>query len=250
MIKLFLVASIALASLRAADTPTFDVAVIRPHLPGGSAFRVKPPANGRFSATDSVVKLVVMVAYNVQESQIVGGPDWFSTEKWDIEARTDDRASHSAEESQRMLQNLLAERFSLGVHRETQQRSAYVLIVAKGGPKLKASGPGSMNVRISPNSIRIDHGEIARMTQVLATALGRPVIDRTGLSGPYDLTLDWDEAPVREGGVPGLDLPPALGSDRGSIFTAIQEQLGLRLEPQRVPVEVIVIDRIQRPSEN
>jgi len=88
------------------------------------------------------------------------------------------------------------------------------------------------------------------MTQLLSAALGRPVIDRTGLSGLYDLSLQWDDAPVPEGGVLGLDAPAAPGKDRGSIFTAIQDQLGLRLDPQKAPVEVIVVDRIERPSDN
>jgi uncharacterized protein (TIGR03435 family) len=80
--------------------------------------------------------------------------------------------------------------------------------------------------------------------------LGRPVVDRTGLAGTYDFSLQWDDAPVKEGGVPGLDVPGTPGVDHGSIFTAIQDQLGLRLEPERAPIEVIVVDRIDRPSPN
>ena len=88
------------------------------------------------------------------------------------------------------------------------------------------------------------------MTQLLSAALGRPVVDRTGLNGLYDLSLQWDDAPIPDGGVLGADVHAASGTDRGSIFSAIQEQLGLRLEPQKSPVEVIVIDRIERPSAN
>ena len=94
------------------------------------------------------------------------------------------------------------------------------------------------------------------MTRLLSTALGRPVVDRTGLDGIYDLSLEWDDAPIleggvpREGGVPGLDAPVAPGNDHGSIFTAIQDQLGLRLESERVPVAVIVVDRMEKPSPN
>jgi uncharacterized protein (TIGR03435 family) len=207
------------------------------------------PVSGQFSATGSVAKLVVMLAFDVQESQIAGGPNWFASEKWDIDARSADPA-HSPEETRIMLQNLLVDRFALRVHRQTEQRPVYALAVSRGGPKFKArEQPGGTNVQITSNSIRIEAGNVARLTQVLATALGRPVVDHTGLGGLYDLSVQWDDAPVPEGGVPGLDVSaPANG--RGSIFSALQDQLGLRLEAQRAPVEVIVVDGISRPSPN
>jgi uncharacterized protein (TIGR03435 family) len=193
----------------------------------------------------------MMVAYDVQETQIAGGPSWFATDKWDIEAKTDDRGMHSVEDTRAMLQNLLRDRFALQIHRETVQRPAYVLTIAKGGPKFKARDQGGQtNIQITGNSIRLERGELARMTQLLSAALGRPVVDRTGLDGLYDLSLQWDDAPIPEGGVLGRDVPAAPGKDHGSIFTAIQDQLGLRLEPQKTQVEVIVVDRIERPSQN
>lgn len=251
MFKAFFLVCISLLCLRGDDAPTFSVASIHRHAPDDSSFFVRPPGNGRFTATGSIARLLVMLAYDVQESQIVGGPDWFSSEKWDVEAKSDDGARHSVEETRRMLQSMLEERFALRVHRDTQERSAYVLAVAKGGAKFKPSEhAGSTNIRFTGNSITLERGELSRMSQLLSGALGRPVIDRTGLTGPYDLSLQWDDAPVPEGGVLGLAAPAAPGNDHGSIFTAVQEQLGLRLEPQRVPVEVIVIDRIERPSPN
>jgi uncharacterized protein (TIGR03435 family) len=212
---------------------------------------VKPPANGRFTATGSVAKLVLMLAYDMQEAQISGGPSWLATEKWDIEAKSDEQAGHSVEDTRRMLQNLLQERFALRIHRETALRLAYVLTIAKGGPKFKArEQDGFTNIQVTGNSIRLERGPLARMTQLLSTALGRPVIDRTGLNGLYDLSLQWDDAPIREAGVAGLDVPAASGNDHGSIFTALQDELGLRLELLQAPVEVIAIDRMERPSEN
>ena len=250
MFKAFLLVGISLVCLRATDTPSFDVASIRPHAPDDHRFYVKLPAQGRFTATGSVAKLVVMLAYDVQEAQIAGGPDWFATEKWDIEAKSDDPGGHSVEETRQMLQNMLAERFGLRIHRETEQRPAYVLTVAKDGPKFKPAEQGSTNVRVSGNSVSLERGDLVRMTQLLSSALGRPVVDRTGLTGLYDLSLKWDDAPVPEGGVTGLDVPAAPGNNRGSIFTAIQDQLGLRLDSQRAPVEVIVVDQMERPSAN
>jgi len=250
----FFLLSISLTSLTCllgAQALSFDVASIRPHAPDDDRFRVKMPSNGRFASTGSVAKLILMLAYDVQESQIVGGPGWFATEKWDIEAKCDDRVAHSVEETRRMLQSLLEERFALQIHREAQQRPAYVLTVAKRGPKFKApEQDGPTNYRITGNTISLERGDLARMAQLLSTALGRPVIDHTGLGGRYNLTLQWDDAPIREGGVPGLDAAVAPGDGNGSIFTAIQDQLGLRLEPRRAAVEVIVVDRIERPSQN
>jgi uncharacterized protein (TIGR03435 family) len=249
MPKLIFLACISMLCLRGADAPAFDVASIRPHAPDDNRFGAKMPSEGQFSATGSVAKLILMIAYDVQETQIVGGPSWIATEKWDIDARSAGR-EHSHEETHRMLQNLLAERFSLRVHRETEQRPAYVLTVGKGGPKFKPGADGSTNYRITGNSISLERGDLTRMTQLLSVALARPVIDRTGLKGQYDLSLQWDDAPIPQGGLLGADVPAAPGNDRGSIFTAIQDQLGLRLESQRAPVEVIVIDRMERPSQN
>ena len=251
MCRMFLLVCISLVCLRGADTPSFDVASIHPHDPDDNRFLIRPPVGGQFTATGGTAKLIVMLAYDIQEAQIAGGPSWFTTEKWDIDARSDNPGKHTVEETRRMLQNMLAERFGLRVHRETEQRPAYALTVAKGGPKFKAAvHDGSTNVRVTGNSISLERGELSRMTQLLSTALGRPVIDRTELKGLYDLSLQWDDAPVGRGGVPGLEAAAAPGNDKGSIFTAIQDQLGLRLDSQRAPVEVIVVDRIERPSRN
>jgi len=251
MLKVLVVICIFLGCLYGAQSPKFEVVSIHPHAPDDSTFRVTMLSNGQFTATGSAAKLVLMLAYNIQEAQVVGGPSWLATEKWDIEAQSGDDVMHSAEETRQMLQAMLEERFALRIHRATEQRPAYVLTVAKGGPKFKAvEHEGSTNYRITRNSITLQRGDVERLAQILSTALGRPVIDRTGLSGLYDLSVQWDDAPIREGGVPGLDVPATPGNDHGSIFTAIQDQLGLRLESQRAPVEVIVIDRIDTPSEN
>ena len=237
--------------LHAQQAPGFDVASIHPHAPDDIRFLVHMPVNGQFSASGIAAKLAIMLAFDVQDSQIIGGPDWLATEKWDIDAKCDDQQRHSADETRGMLQKLLADRFLLRLHRETQQRPAYVLTLARSGPKFQhAREEEATNIRVTTSSVRLEAGDLARLAQVLATSLGRPVVDRTGLGGRYDLFPQWDDAPIAKGGVPGLDTPAAPGADHGSIFTAIQDQLGLRLEPQRVPVEVIVIDRMERPSAN
>ena len=177
----------------------FDVASIRPQAPDDHTFFVRPPTRGQFTANGTVVKLLVMLAYDVQESQIVGGPSWFGTEKWDVQAKSDND-QHTVTETQLMLQHLLADRFGLRLHRSTEQRPVYVLTINKGGPKFKTSETTAMSLQVGPNSIFLKAGTIDRLTVALATALGRPVLDRTGLAGNYDLTVQWDEAPIRDGG--------------------------------------------------
>jgi uncharacterized protein (TIGR03435 family) len=244
---------ILLAALVGLYGQNFDVASVRPQAPNDSRFFVRPPNRGQFTANGAVAKLLVMLAYDVQDTQIVGGPSWFSAEKWNIQTKSDND-QHTVEETRLMLQHLLAERFALSLHRSTAQLPVYVLTVGKGGPKFKASEGTATNLKVGTNSISIQAGTIARLTGVLATALGRPVLDHTGLSGVYDLSVQWDDAPVREGGLPGIsDSQPASApsnSERGSIFTAVPDQIGLRLEAQRASVDVLVIDHIERPSEN
>ena len=149
-----------------------------------------------------------------------------------------------------MLRKLLEDRFSLKMHHETQQRPVYLLIVGSKGPKFSESQKTTTNLRVNSNSISLERGTMAGLTGVLATALGRPVVDRTRLTGQYDLSVQWDDAPVREGGAPGLDVPPAPGNDHGSIFTAVENQLGLHLERQHAPVDILVIDHVEKPSSN
>ena len=235
--------------LCAAEGPRFEAASIHPS-PDNAQFFARPPSNGKFSGTGIVVRLMVMLAYNVQESQIADGPAWIGTERWNVDARSEAGAIHNTEETQQMLQNLLHDRFGLQVHREKREQSAYVLKVAKDGPKLKADETGATNVRTSGNAIGLEHGEISRFTQLLSSALGKPVVDQTGLTGHYNISLQWNDAPVADGGVIGLDAHATADPNRESIFSAIQNQLGLQLVSQHVPVEMIVIDKIERPSAN
>jgi len=246
MLRRLCLACITAATLCA---QSFDVASIRPHAPDDSRFLVRQPNGGHFTAEGAVGKLLVMLAYGVQDSQITGGPGWFGTEKWDIEAKCDDNR-HSPEETKHMLRKLLEDRFSLKMHHETQQRPVYLLTVGSNGPKFSESQKAATDLRVTSYSISLERGNMTGLTGVLATALGRPVLDRTGLTGLYDLSVQWDDAPVREGGAPGLDVASAPGNDNGSIFSAVENQLGLHLERQHAPVDILVIDHIEKPSSN
>ncbi|HVW09059.1 MAG TPA: TIGR03435 family protein [Bryobacteraceae bacterium] len=239
----------AALNLAAADALHFEVASIHPS-PDNATLFARPPSGGQFNATAVVARFVVMVAWNVQESQIAGGPSWFSTDRWNIDAKSTAGATYTAEESRQMLQNLLQDRFGLRMHRETRDLPSYVLKISKNGPKLKADDTGATNVRVSGNSIGLERGEISRLVQLLSSALGKPVVDQTGLAGHYDLLLQWNDAPVADGGVMGLNTHATSDPNRESIFSAIQDQLGLQLVSQHQSVEMIVIDKINRPSPN
>jgi uncharacterized protein (TIGR03435 family) len=249
MFRTLIAACIAFVSMHG---QSFDVASVRPHDPANKTFVVHMPTAGHFTAEGAPVNLLVMLAYGLQESQIAGGPGWFAIEKWDIDAKCDDER-HSGDETKRMLQHLLEERFSLKIHRDAQPRPVYIVKVAKGGPKFKPSKKNATNISSSSNSIALERGSIAEMTGVLATAVGRPVVDHTELTGLFDLSVVWDDAPVSDGGLPGTkgsDAQEGPAGEHGSIFTAVQEQLGLRLEPSRAAVEVVVVDGVQRPAPN
>src|SRR5438552_2801666 len=146
MFRLVLVAVIA--GLYGQD---FDVASVRPQAPNDVRFFVRSPNRGQFTANGAVAKLLVMLAYDVQDNQVVGGPSWFAAEKWDIQAKSDND-EHNPDETRLMLQHLLAERFSLRLHRSTKQLPVYVLTVGKDGPKFKASEGTAANLKVGPNS--------------------------------------------------------------------------------------------------
>ena len=222
-----------------------------------------PPTEGAFNATDVSVEALVQLAYGVHiwcPWMIQGGPSWFYSEKFDIEAKAsravnDELRVLSSEQGlpikHRMLQALLAERFKLTLHRETKNLPEYVLVIGKNGPKVQESptgvsaddvkGPGGKKVRFGPGQLRGDRLSMPLLAELLSVQLGCPVLDQTELKGTYDFTLEW---------TPDQDHMLLSESSRSSLFAAIQEQLGLKLESTKGPVEVLVIDHVERPSEN
>ncbi len=264
-----------------APSLSFDVVSIKPHrTPSGMTGCTFMP--GRFTCKNAMVKWVIIRAYNVLGIQISGGPNWASSDRYDIEAKESDELSAALEklprdqrlEKQRLLlQSMLEDRFHLKVHRETKELPVYALVVAKNGPKLKATNiqsaalvvtgtdgrPRATSCSIqgtSEGGNRYQGCTVATLADYLPLAVGRVVLDRTGLNGIYDFTLnyaDQDSAAVSSvptGGGAASDnpLPPAPSGP--SIFTAVQEQLGLKLEPTKGPVDMIIIGHIERPTEN
>jgi uncharacterized protein (TIGR03435 family) len=221
---------------------------------------------GGFRARNVTVRLLLRTAYRIQDSQLTGGPDWLDSDRFDIVAKTDGTAS--SDQLSSMLQALLADRFKVMIHKETRERSIYALVVARNGalgPRLQrrdcvpAALPATpaASQELPCGRIMTGSGEVtfrgAPMSQIaegLSGYVGRVVADRTGLSGNYDLTLQWTpERLPNANQQPGSDVP-AIDPNGLSIFTAVQEQLGLKLQPAQGTVNVLVIDRVEHPTEN
>jgi uncharacterized protein (TIGR03435 family) len=219
-----------------AQQAQFEVASIKPSNapPGSSGFDSR---HGRMVGTNVTLKRSIMGAYAIGPNQIVGGPDWLDSDRFDISAKAGkDAGDH---EMMVMLQALLAERFHLASHRETRPIQCYVIEVAKGGPKLEKSTGEGTSAGSSRGGVTARATSMDRFAEVLARQMDLPVVNQTGLEGKFNFKLEWTPESARQEANAGP-----------SIFTAIQEQLGLRLRAQKAPVEVLVIDRAERPTEN
>jgi uncharacterized protein (TIGR03435 family) len=239
-----------------AQSPRFDVIAIKPNADGDYRVYVGPPTGGRFSATGITLRLLMRYGYDVQDFQITSGPRWIGVDRWNIEAKAEGVAGRLPTEQQsRMIRALLADRFQLKAHTEKKkQMPAYALVIAKSGPKLKenAGEPGP-DVHVERGRLAFKKVRLAALTAQLTRQLGKQVIDKTNLVGEYDFVLDWIPEPGENSAIPGQPGPPepTSGENNGpSIFTALQEQLGLRLETTQAPLDVLVIDRVEKPSEN
>ncbi len=244
------------ASRAFAQAPAFEVATVKPTPPdwdGGKVIRME--SADRFAARNYTLKALLGAAYNLTPSAISGGPGWIETDGYDILAKTPGEARPSLDQQMAMLRSLLADRFKLSFHREQKELSIYALTVAKNGPKLKDSAAPPDQLPVLTNHIFPDHvslpgrnATMAQLASVLQRAVAdRPVIDKTGLAGEYDFDLEWTADETQFGGqIRGTPAQPT----RPGLFAAMQEQLGLRLEATRSPVDVLVIDRVERPSAN
>lgn len=256
---------------------TFEVASIKPGAPAGSGripMGIQFQRGGGLRTTNVTLRMLLTFAYEVQDFQITGGPSWLGSDLYDIQARSEGSADATGapDETQNMtegqrkvfvdqmrerLRSLLAERFQVVVHRETKEQPVYALVAGKGGPKLQEShetGSNRGRMRLGRGELEGTAIQLQFLAQSLSNQLRRPVLDKTGLTGNYDFKLTWTpDAAQGFGGPPvppGADAPPAPDPNGPTIFTAVQEQLGLRLESQKGPVDVIVIDRAERPTEN
>jgi uncharacterized protein (TIGR03435 family) len=225
--------------------PQFDVVSIRPNRPDDRGGGMKPIPGG-FSARNLSVNTLIQAAYDLKQWQIVGGPGWVATDHYDIEAKAE--GNPGFKEKLEMFRPLLADRFQLKFHRETRRMPIYSLTPGKNGPKLQATTAGIRGY-IRPGRGLIEGKAVSMRTlaDLLGGSLGQPVTDATGLAGGFDVRLEWTPT---EGELDyNFDGRP-VDANGSSIFTAIQEQLGLKLEPGKGPVEVLVVDHVERPSAN
>jgi uncharacterized protein (TIGR03435 family) len=268
--KLMVVVAVALTPLAIAQTsqpsrPEFAVASIKPNRTNCCV--TAGVGNGGGGGTDVTVKMLIVTAYRIQEFQISGGPGWIGSDRFDVEGKAEDRKADFGQ-LRLMLQSLLEDRFKLKLHRETKQSPVYALVVAKGGPKIKpsadqasssdvngpappgATGPNHGAFRFGPGSMIGNAVTLALFTKFLSQRLDHIVIDKTNLAGRFDIELLWTpdigENPADLGGHAISPVDPS----RPSIFAAIQEQLGLKLESARGPVELLVIDHVEQPTPN
>jgi uncharacterized protein (TIGR03435 family) len=235
-------------------SPGIEVATIKPTKPDEQRFMLMF-RGGRFQTTNVSLSKLLAFSYGVQEKQLVGLPPWAETDKYDIDAKPDMDGAPNKKQFQGMVQKLIADRFGLIFHHDKKELSVYVLSVAKTGAKLTKTesqeghpgfglrGLGAITVHDASMS------DFAAMMQ--ETVMDRPVIDQTGLAGRYDFTLNWTPDDSQFGGMAAKLPPPADNTNPPpNLYTAIQEQIGLKLDATKAPTDVMVIDHVQKPSEN
>jgi uncharacterized protein (TIGR03435 family) len=242
----------------AADAhPSFEVATIKPSKPDDQrkAFLVQ---GRRFKIINQPLTAILSFSYDVQAKQIIGLPPWADTDKYDIDAEPDGEGAPSGKQWKAMLQKLVTERFKLTFHQDKRELSVYVLSVAKGGPKLTKSegdpnGLPGLFFRGKLGDLGVRNANMGDFTGLMQQAvLDRPVLDQTEITGRYDFTLVWTPDDSQFAGM-GAKIPPAPADDGKAppnLYTAIQEQIGLKLDATKAPADVMVVDHVEKPSEN
>lgn len=238
MKKLLLLLTTAISV--SAQSSTFEVASVKPNKSGGGAFAINPARGGRFTATNVTLQILMKTAYDVQDFQITAGPGWLTSDRFDVEAKS--QGDPGFDQIRPLLRALIADRFRLKLHMGTKAVPGYVLLVGRNGPKLRQN-TGAPGPQGSGGRGRIMDQKVSMPTfaNQLAAQLRQPVADRTGLREDYDFKLEWS---------PELDSSPSPDSAGVSLFTALPEQLGLRLASAKVPIEVLVIDHAEKSTEN
>jgi uncharacterized protein (TIGR03435 family) len=221
-----------------AQKPAFEATSVKPNRSGTVQSIGINIAGSRIVGENLPLRTLIQQAYGVLDFQIDGGPKWIDSERFDIQASTGRSTAIQLSELGPLLQELLADRFHLVTHRETKERQRYVLLVDKDGPKLQATrGTPAQSMSVANRKMigeGVTMGALAYRIAVQPMFTGRTVVDKTGLSGFYDITLEWEAGEDAE----------------ASLLRALREQLGLRLSSEKGPVEVLVIDRAEQPSEN
>jgi uncharacterized protein (TIGR03435 family) len=243
---------------------------------------IRPAPGGRLSVENFSLKMLLTFAYKVRDFQISGGPGWMNSDRFDILAKAEENQSGtggtiSPDKMMALLQTLLEDRFELAVHRETKELPVYALVPGKNGLKLEESKDGDCitpdpgaprpapgqklpnycgTFMIGQRSLNATRIPMDQLAMGLSNIMGRTVVDKTGFKGTFNVHIEWapDESTAGlaalEGPRPPGEAPPPADASGASIFTVLQEKLGLKLESQKGPVEILVVDRAEKPSEN
>jgi uncharacterized protein (TIGR03435 family) len=237
--------------------PSFEVATIKPSRPDqqGKGITVQ---GRRLVTINTTLADLITFSYGLNPKQIVGAPAWVETDKFDITAQPDGEGAPNVKQMEIMIQKLLADRFKFSFHRDKRELSVYVLSVAKTGSKLTKNdgdpnGLPGLGFRGKLGALAVHNATMDDFTTMMlqGVVLDRPVLNQTGLAGRYDFTLDWTPDDSQFRGM-GATIPPPTDSASAppSLFTAIQEQIGLKLEATKAPAEVFVVDHVEKPSGN
>jgi len=253
----FIAGILAAGCLVVAQTkPTFEVASIKPGNPNEVRSGVHIQPGGLFKCENTTVKTLIRFAYDLQNYEIAGGPPWMPSAIFTIEARASSSSPEGFDDQTMKLriQALLEDRFHLSTHKETRQEPIYELVVAKGGQKMRLASNGATDSNLSVRTGQLigENAGLSQLVRSLSLQVDRAVVDKTGLAKRYDFTMNY--APEARDGIFGELLPPgtaaAVEPGAPSIFTALQEQLGLRLESARASIPILVIDSAVKPAEN
>jgi len=246
-IRHLLLSSVLLSYIHAAtaQTPrvTFEVATVKPAPPQAdpNTGSWSPPGTGRFTATHVSLALLFQLAYGVDNSQIANKPGWLETNLYDIVAKPEDGIQLTRDELKPRLQNLLHQRFHLVAHTETRLSRGYALVIAEGGPHLiptKGDHFPGFRINVSPGQMRGVNWSMPQLVKYLTPAAGFPVVDQTGITGSYDIGFIYEPKSDADSTLPSLDV-------------ALKQATGLLLKSQRVPVETLVIDSVDKvPTAN
>ena len=249
-VAMVLAVTVTSATALAQQAPALEAVSIKPNTSGSATSGGLAPNRGRFAATNVTLRELITYAYRVRPFQLEGLPDWATRERYDIASRTPDGQLATPP----MLVPALEERFSLKVTRQTHQRPIYALVKARADGKLGSGLVVSTNPcdrartdlppcqsRFGRDLVEATGMDIRALAPQLIGTVGRLIVDRSGLEGRFDVSLKWTpDLP------PGVE--PAGGAERVSLFTALEEQLGLRLQPDTGPVDVLVIESVSRPT--
>jgi uncharacterized protein (TIGR03435 family) len=231
------------AHLYSQSPPSFEVASVSAVPQDSRTWAVRQVSSARYRSQTNVMQLLTW-AWNVKNYQISGAPAWLSQDRFEIQATT----AHPSgmDEERLMVRTLLQDRFGLKLHRDNREFPVYALVVGRGGPKMAAATDYDQlhgrGINIESGVLVSRCGTMGELADVLTTNLDRPVVDKSNLAGRYDFTLAWDRPSVEADGASWAPIGPAL-------FTSIRD-LGLRLDPQKAPIEILVVDSIVHPAEN